>query len=124
MAHIELCQHGKWIHNCRPCREKRRQSLPKYKGTSTSDKKTPENSDTFYGHPWAEWFAMRDAGITILRERGAGRRLITYPELWEAIETRLGKDLGNSQWKISRLLEDIDEESGLDAQFILTASPR
>ena len=93
----------------------------KFKGTSNSDRKTPENSDTFYGHPWVEWFAMRDAGIAILRDRGAVRRLITYPELWEAIETRLGKELGSSQWKVSRLLEDIDEESGLDAQFILTA---
>ena len=121
MGEIEICVHGAWIHNCRPCREKRKMSVPAYKGTSKSGRKTPENSDTYYGHPWPEWFDMRNAGIAILRECGERRHLITYPDLWVAINERLDKHLDSSQRKVSALLNWIDQDSGIDARFMLTA---
>ena len=121
MADIEFCRHGDWVQNCKECRELRKQSLPKFKGASRSGKKTPENSDTYFGHSWPEWFAMRDAGIAIIEERGAQGSTITYPELWEAIAGRLGRHLESVQYEVPALLEGIDEESGMDARFLLTA---
>jgi len=121
MVEIEICSHGQWIQNCKPCRERRKQSVPTFKGADNAATKNPENSTHFYGHPWAEWFAMRDAGVDILHEYGGRRRLITYPDLWAEIEVRLGRSLRSTTWEVGRLLEDIHDESGIDERFMLTA---
>ena len=72
-------------------------------------KKTPENSSSFFGHPWPEWFAMRDAGYEHLVERARERRMTTYGELWDAVAEKVGVDLGNPWRQIDHLLGYIGE---------------
>ena len=72
--------------------------------SSADGRKTPENSRDFFGHPWPQWFAMRDAGYEHIIERARKRQTTTYRDLWAAVARRLGEDIGNPWRQIDDLL--------------------
>ena len=87
---------------------------PKPRAKKTSGGKTPENSTEMFGHPWPEWFAMRDAARAHLVATAQAKQLTTYGEVWAAIEKDLGKELGNRHLALPRLLGFVTdlEETG------------
>jgi hypothetical protein len=86
------------------------------RSATPSVRKSPETSATFYGYPWAEWFEMRDAGRACLGEVAAERRLISYGDLWTAIGSRVGRDLGPPHLPLPRLLKDIADVTLKDGE--------
>ncbi len=66
------CKHGLQPTTCVLCNgsleraalERRQGSI----GNRSSGRKTPDNSETYYGHSWSEWFEMQDAVITYIGE--------------------------------------------------------
>jgi hypothetical protein len=88
---------------------------------SKSTRKTPETSPTYYGHPWSEWFAMRDAVLTYIGEKARSGKKTTYGELWSAIEARLGKDLGNPHYQLPSLLGYAATEGFEQTNLVVTA---
>ena len=93
----------------------------KARATSTSGRKTPENSSEMFGHPWTEWFQMRDAGFDHIERCARKRSLTTYAELWSAIATQLGKDLGSHWRQLPNLLGYISEWAYEKYKLIPTA---
>lgn len=89
--------------------------------SSASGRKTPENSTSYFGHPWSEWFAMRDAGIECILQCARERRTTTYHQLWPEIERNLGVDLGNPWRQMPNLLGYISEQSCGEFRLLLTA---
>jgi hypothetical protein len=83
----------------------------KQSASSGGGRRTPENSDTYFGHPWPIWFSMRDAGYEHIIERARLGQTTTYTELWAAITATLGPDLGNRYWQMGHLLGAIAEHA-------------
>jgi hypothetical protein len=69
-----------------------------------SGRKTPENSTSYFGHPWPEWFAMRDAGAECIIASARRGETTTYHKLWSQIESVLGVSLGTSWRQMPNLL--------------------
>ena len=88
---------------------------------TSSGRKTPQNSDTYFGHSWPEWSEMVDVGIAYLIECAKRHRTAAYGELWEAIEKVLGRDIGNSWRQMPQLLGYISERSFEGVGLFLTA---
>jgi len=63
-----------------------------------SGRKTPENSNDMFGHPWPFWFQMRDAAMEVITSAGRRRELIPYGDLWSELRNRLGSEVGE-QWR-------------------------
>jgi hypothetical protein len=113
MNSSNLCAHGVVLQLCPRCknsfREKRR--VERRRSDSWTGRKTPDNSDSFFGHTWPEWFAMRDAGADIILEHARRQRYLTYPELWAGVRTRVGFDIGHPWRQIPILLEYISDNT-------------
>jgi hypothetical protein len=71
---------------------------------AASGRKTSDNSSSMYGHPWPEWFQMRDTAMELIAEAARNRDYIRYGDLWKGIERRLGKDLGDRWLQMPNLL--------------------
>ena len=83
----------------------------KQRSSSTSERKTPDNSAHFFGHPWPLWFSMRDAGYEHIIACARQRKTTTYKDLWAAITAALQQDLGNPYWQMGHLLGAISEHA-------------
>jgi hypothetical protein len=68
-----------------------------------------DNSDPYFGHTWAEWFAMRDAGAALILEHGRVREYLPYPQVWAGVRTRVGFEIGHPWRQIPLLLEHISD---------------
>jgi hypothetical protein len=88
---------------------------------SSSGKKTPENSSDMYGHPWAEWFEMRDTGLDLIATAARDRGLTNYSDLWDGIGKALDRDLGNSWRQMPNLLGYISDHAYSQFKIIPTA---
>lgn len=86
--------------------------------SSASGRKTPENSSHMFGHPWPLWFQMRDVAYEYLCKCASERRMTSYGELWNAISSAIGEDLGSHWRQLPHLLGDVSEhtftETGAD----------
>jgi hypothetical protein len=87
---------------------------------ASSGRKTPENSSDMFGHPWQLWFQMRDVGYEFITARARERKKTTYAELWDAIKTGVGKDLGNHWRQLPNLLGYIGDLSYEKIRLIVT----
>ena len=88
---------------------------------SVGHRKTPENSSSFFGHPWPEWFEMRDAAFSFLCVCARERRLASYHEIWTTVGAKLGKDLGNHWRQLPHLLGHVSERSLEESGILATA---
>jgi hypothetical protein len=88
---------------------------------SASHRKTPENSTHMFGHPWPEWFEMRDAAFDFLCLCAAERRLGSYGEIWTRISNSLGKDLGNHWRQLPYVLGYVSTRSVEEFDLLATA---
>ena len=88
---------------------KEKEKARKSPSTGGGARKTPENSDSYFGHSWPFWFAMRDAGNEHIIECARERRTTTYADLWAAITASLGEELGNRWWQMGPLLGAMGE---------------
>jgi hypothetical protein len=86
----------------------------------SSGRKTPENSSDMFGHQWQLWFQMRDVGYEFIIARARQRRKTTYAELWDAIKTGVGEDLGNHWRQLPSLLGYIGDLSYEKIRLIVT----
>jgi hypothetical protein len=94
------------------------------KGRSTSSKsgrKTPENSADMFGHPWAVWFQMRDAAFDYLCQCAREKRMTTYAELWDAVGSATGEELGANWRQLPILLGHVADHSFAELQLIPSA---
>jgi hypothetical protein len=87
----------------------------------STGRKTPENSSDMFGHPWPLWFQMRDIGYDHIAARAREREKTTYAELWDAINTGVGQDLGNHWRQLPNLLGYIGDLSHGKIRLIVTA---
>ena len=99
--------------------ERRREAQRRTK--SSDGRKTPENSTTFFGHTWAEWFRMRDAGYAFLCERASHRRMVSYREVWDAVGNALPFDIGPMYRQVPHLLRYISMYAVDEFGFLPTA---
>lgn len=86
-AHTE-CKHGLQTATCVLCNgwaERVAARQPEVRAPR-STRKTPETSSTYYGHPWNEWFEMRDAVLAFIGSKARAGQKTTYGELWDAIK--------------------------------------
>ena len=88
---------------------------------SPGQRKNPQNSTSFFGHSWPEWFEMRDAAFSFLCVCAGERRLSSYHELWTTVGTALGKDLGNHWRQLPHLLGYVSERSLEEVGVLATA---
>ncbi len=119
------CKHGLQPATCVLCNGslERAASQRRQSGgvTRSSGRKTPENSETYYGHSWSEWFEMQDEVISYIGEKAKAGEKTTYGELWGALEARLGKDLGNPHYQLPSLLGYVALEGFERTNLVLTA---
>lgn len=119
VTELDECLHGLAPDTCSICLDRTRPTPPpRAHATSVFDgRKTPENSDDYFGHSWPEWFTMRDAGIAYISFRARGREMTGYHELWRAIAEKLGIDIGNpyrqEPWLLEYLSREFFEQTGL-----------
>lgn len=119
------CKHGLQPATCVLCNGSlERASLERHHGSGgnrSSGRKTPENSETYYGHSWSEWFEMQDAVVSYIGEKAKAGEKATYGELWGALEERLGRDLGNPHYQLPSLLGYVALEGFERTNLVLTA---
>ncbi len=99
------CIHGLTPDTCTLCKSPppaRRPARPTSR--PVDGRRTPANSPDYFGHPWPEWFEMCDAAIDELLAVARSGRTLTYGQLWEAVERRLGRPIGNSWRQLPNLL--------------------
>lgn len=99
----------------------RAKAKAKPRAKKVSGGKTPENSTEMFGHPWPEWFAMRDAARAHLEATARAKGLTTYGEVWAAIEQALGKELGNRHLALPRLLGFVTDEEEAGSKMLPTS---
>ena len=90
-------------------------------GLNYQGRRTPENSEDFFDHPWSEWFAMRDAGVDLLERHAKKRTTTTYKKFWSGIQSGFVGDVGKSGRQVPQLLRYIGELSFDKYGLILTA---
>jgi hypothetical protein len=123
MTSSNLCEHGVVLQLCPRCKEAFRQKrrVERRRSTSYSGRKTPDNSDSFFGHTWPEWFAMRDAGAAIILEHARAREFLTYPELWAGVRSRVDFEIGHPWRQIPILLGYISDYTFEEIGLFMTA---
>jgi hypothetical protein len=125
MSEINVeCKHGLKMGRCRVCNEpvsvaKRRTRT--VKGNSLLGRKTEENSESYFNHPWPEWNEMRDLGLSYLREIAAKEKTVTYEGFWNAVRLGVGRDIGKPFRQIPLLLRHVGEKSFDDSGLVVTA---
>jgi hypothetical protein len=118
----EECIHGLTLNTCVICKApKKVPPTPNLVRIAKKNRKTPENSSSYFNHPWPLWFQMRDAGAVHIISRARRQRKTCYGELWTAIEAQIGEGLGNSWRQLPHLLGDIAEHAFDEIGLILTA---
>lgn len=122
-AYDEECIHGLTPNTCVICKAPARSvaSTREPVRKAKKNRKTPENSPSYFNHPWPLWFQMRDAGAAHIISRAGQRRKTYYGELWTAIERQVGEELGNSWRQLPYLLGDIAKHVYDEIGLILTA---
>lgn len=120
MAEREICSHNKWVRACKQCDPGRNVANLQYKDSTIPGPLTPENSPSFYGYAWEDWFALRDSGIAILKEVGSEGRLTYYSTFYPKVYRSVGLSPKAASGERSRLLKCINDDSGLDARYLLT----
>jgi hypothetical protein len=88
---------------------------------SGSHRKTPENSTHMFGHPWPEWFEMRDAVFDYLCVCAAKRQRASYGEIWTRLADALGKDPDNNWRQLPYVLEYVSRRSLEEFEILATA---
>lgn len=101
--------------------EERKAQAKKRPSSASSVKKTPENSTEIFGHPWEQWFAMRDAATAHLEARAAEGRLTTTAEVWAAVGEGVGADVGKPGLQLPKLLATVAADAFPARQAVLTA---
>ena len=81
----------------------------------------PKPAPGVFGHPVAEWAAMRDVALERIGAAAAERRLLTPEELWAEVAAAVGRDLGDHRFKMPRLLADVAAKAAEDLTFLPTA---
>jgi hypothetical protein len=123
MTFSNVCEHGVILQFCPKCkdafREKRR--VERRHSNSWTGRKSPNNSASYFGHTWPEWFGMRDAGAAMILEHGRTRRYLTYPQLWAGIRKRVGFDIGHPWRQVPSLLEYISDYTFEEIGLFVTA---
>ena len=100
--------------------DKARRSRPKSK-SAPSGRKSPSNSVDMFGHPWQEWFAMRDAAYEFLRRCARDRSTTASGDVWHAVSEALGTDLGSHWRKLPHLLGHVSEHSHAESGVLASA---
>jgi hypothetical protein len=123
MSGTNLCEHGVVLQLCPKCKKafREKQRVERRRSDSWTGRKTPENSDSFFGHAWPEWFAMRDSGAAIILEHARARQFLTYPELWAGVRSRMGFEIGHPWRQIPILLEYISDYTFEEIGLFVTA---
>ena len=101
--------------------EERKAQAKKRPSSTSSVKKTPENSTEIFGHPWDTWFAMRDAATAHLAGRAADGRLSSTAEVWAAVTEAVGAEVGKPGLQLPKLLGTVAADAFADRQAVLTA---
>jgi len=121
----EECIHGLTPGTCSLCKQASspfsNSQRAKSRLTPTADRKTPENSADFFGHPWPEWFHMCDIATDYILEGAAIGRTRTYGDLWSAVEEGLGKPIGNAYYQRPHLLEWTTRRFAVARKLMLSA---
>jgi len=97
-------------------RTRRTTSAPRNRRTSGTTA-----GQAFFGHPWAEWHQMVDAGVAHLVEHAEAGATTTETELWQHIGTTLGLSLEDPRLPMPFLLRDITNRQLEDTGLLLTA---
>jgi hypothetical protein len=118
------CKHGLKLSRCRACKEPT--SIPKHRvrtsqGNSTFGRRTENNSESYFNHPWSEWNEMRDIGLSYLESVAINKSTVTYEHFWNAVRLGIGRDIGKQFRQIPLLLRHVGEKSFDDSGLILTA---
>jgi hypothetical protein len=123
METSNLCVHGVVLQLCPTCKKsfQEKQRFQRRRFGSVEGRKTPENSDSFFGHTWPEWFTMRDAGAAIILEHARAREYLTYPELWAGIRARVDFEIGHPWRQIPILLGYISDYTFEEIGLFVTA---
>jgi hypothetical protein len=74
-----------------------------------------------FGHPWPEWFKMRDAAFDFLCRCASEQRLASYGEIWAAVGAALGEDLGSHWRQLPNLLGYVSSHSLDELDLLATA---
>jgi hypothetical protein len=90
-------------------------------GNPQLGRKTEENSDSFFNHPWPEWNEMRDIGLSYLREIATKEATVSYDQFWKAVRLGIGHEIGKPFRQIPLLLRHVGERSFDDSGLIVTA---
>jgi hypothetical protein len=88
---------------------------------SRSGRRTPENSSSYFGHPWPFWFDMRSAAYDHIAESAGRGQPTNYSDLWAAVFTRLGKTVGDPWRQLPMLLGYVSDEYHKEVGAIPTA---
>jgi hypothetical protein len=88
---------------------------------ASSGRKTPENSVDMFGHPWPEWFRMRDVGYEHIAKCARARTKTNYADLWTAIGHGVAKDPGSPWRQLPNLLGYIGDLSNEKTGLTMTA---
>jgi len=118
------CKHGLKLGSCRVCKEPNRpikRQVRDTHGMTSQGRKTQENSDTYFNHPWSEWNEMRDFGLTFLEEIAASRSTVSYVRFWSAVRKGVDRDIGSPWRQIPLLLRHIGEQSFDNSGLLVTA---
>lgn len=83
--------------------------------------KAPTAPPGVFGHPVAEWTAMRDVALERIGVAAAEHRFLTPDELWAEVAAAIGKDLGDLRFKVPRLLADVAAKAAEELRFLPTA---
>lgn len=123
MSVSNLCEHGNVLQLCPKCKDafRAKRRVERQHSETWTGRKTPDNSDSYFGHTWPEWFAMRDAGAAIILEHGRKRRYMTYPQLWAGVRTRVGFEIGHPWRQVPSLLEYISDYTFEEIGLFVTA---
>ena len=114
------CEHGKIPQFCSVCKVKIRERN-RTKSQQATGRKTPQNSASFFGHTWDQWFEMCDVGTRVILDCARRGGLILYSDLWQAIQTEIEWDIGHPWRQIPFLLEYISDRTYEDLGIFITA---
>ena len=123
MSSSNLCEHGVVLQLCPKCKDAFRElrRVDRRRSDSLTGRKTPDNSDSYFGHTWPEWFAIRDAGAHIILDHARRRQYLTYPQLWAGVRTRMSFEIGHPWRQIPILLEYISDYAFEEIGLFVTA---
>src|ERR1035437_5464912 len=119
------CKHGVRTGRCTICNAPPRSGRD-FRGQDprtgrSKQRRTPENTETYYGHPWPEWLQMEEIGRQYIVEKARRRQTTKYGEMWAAIESAMGQDIGQFRLQMPNLLRRLAETSLDEFGLVVTA---